>query len=528
MTVANDFVISPKELRTTEIREQFRGYDRDEVDALFERAAATLESLAARARGRATAVAPGTLVTPRELIDGDLREVLRGYHKDTVNDLADRAAATIQLLESRLSNAPARVSTDDPITAEIATVTLSVTEPLGGGADSSRDEPAAEPLDPAEVPTPPAPPEPPGPPAPPEPEVAVVPVALGDRSYEVHVGAGTIGRLRGLLADRRMVAVVSQAEIVKHHGEAVANALDAAGVEAEWFLVDDGESAKTMNTIESLTERLASAGVLRGDAIVAFGGGVVGDVAGFLAAVYHRGIDVVQVPTTLLAMVDSSIGGKTGVNLPQGKNLVGAFHQPKAVLADPSVLFTLSPREYHCGLGEVAKYALMGDDELMATLLGERGRILIRDPQVLSHVIRRSAAMKSGYVAHDEFERSGLRAHLNYGHTLAHAIETVADHALAHGEAVAVGLVFAGALAGAMERIDAASVERHRSLIEGIGLPAVAPAGLSRASLIEVMRRDKKAAGGLTFVLQGPRGLERVDNPPDAALHAAFAAVGIE
>jgi 5-deoxy-5-amino-3-dehydroquinate synthase len=517
--VANDFVISPKELRTTEIREQFRGYDRDEVDALFERAAATLESLAARARGRTPSVAPEVLVTPRELVDGDLREVLRGYHKDTVNDLADRAAATIQLLESRLSNSHVHAGTHDPITAEIATVTSDT--PIVEG-DPSGDTPPDETLDAADLPARP------DPPAPPESDVVVVPVVLGDRSYEVHVGTGTIGRLRSLLAGRRMVAVVSQAEIVKHHGEAVANALDAAGVDAEWFLIDDGEAAKTMNTIENLTERLANAGVLRGDAVVAFGGGVVGDVAGFLAAVYHRGIDVVQVPTTLLAMVDSSIGGKTGVNLPQGKNLVGAFHQPKAVLADPSVLFTLPPREYHCGLGEVAKYALMGDEELSATLLGERGRILIRDPQVLSHVIRRSATTKAGYVAYDEYERRGLRAHLNYGHTLAHAIETVAAHTLAHGEAVAVGLVFAGALAGAMERIDASAVEQHRSLIEGLGLPVIAPPGLSRASLIEVMRRDKKSAGGLTFVLQGPNGLERVDDPPESALHTAFAAVGIE
>ncbi len=520
MTVANDFVISPKELRTAEIREQFRGYDRDEVDALFERAAVTLESLAARARGRGTPVAPAMLITPRELVDGDLREVLRGYHKDTVNDLADRAAATIQLLESRLTISAAPLSADDPITAEITTVTdgtptvgaavtadgsqRSNAQQLGSvDAPDLRNEPAA-------------------------PEAAIVPVVLGDRSYDVHIGSGTIGLLGSLLAGRRMVAVISQAEIVQHHGAAVANALDAAGVDAEWFLVDDGEAAKSMSTVASLSERLADAGMLRGDAVVAFGGGVVGDVAGFVSAVYHRGIDVVQVPTTLLAMVDSAIGGKTGVNLPHGKNLVGAFHQPKTVLADPSVLFTLSPREYHCGLGEVAKYALMGDAELAATLLGERGRILIRDPQILSHVIRRSVAMKAGYVAGDEFERSGLRAHLNYGHTLAHAIETVTDHALAHGEAVAVGLVFAGALAGAMERIDEASVERHRLLIEGIGLPVVAPPGLSRAALIDVMRRDKKAAGGLTFVLQGSRGLERVDDPPEVALDRAFTAVGIE
>jgi 3-dehydroquinate synthetase len=227
-------------------------------------------------------------------------------------------------------------------------------------------------------------------------------------------------------------------------------------------------------------------------------------------------------------MVDSAIGGKTGVNLPLGKNLVGVFHQPRAVLADPTVLATLPDREFRCGLGEVAKYALMGDEELSAILTEEPDTVLQRDPDVLARVVQRSAAIKAGYVVHDEFERTGLRAHLNYGHTLAHAIETVADHALAHGEAVAVGLVFAGALAGALDRIDDAAVERHRTLVEQLGLPSRAPEGLERDALVEVMRRDKKAAGGLTFVLVGPNGLERVDDPPETALSAAFAVVGIE
>jgi 3-dehydroquinate synthetase len=282
-----------------------------------------------------------------------------------------------------------------------------------------------------------------------------------------------------------------------------------------------------MTTVADVCGRMAAAGVLRGDLVVAFGGGIVGDVGGFVASVYHRGLDVIQVPTTLLAMVDSAIGGKTGVNLEQGKNLVGAFHQPRAVLADPAVLATLPGREFRCGLGEVAKYALMGDPELGAILTDELGAVLARDPEVLTRVVRRSAAMKAGFVMHDELERSGLRAHLNYGHTLAHAIETVAGHAYAHGEAVAVGLVFAGALAGALERIDAAAVVHHRDLIEGLGLPSSVPFGVSRDALLEVMRRDKKASGGLTFVLQGPRGLERVDDPPARAIDTALAAVGV-
>ena len=548
MPVTNDFVISPKELRDTDLREQFRGYDKDEVLELFERAACTLEWLAAVARGR-TASAPDNPISPRELVDGDLREVLRGYHKDVVNDLADRAAATIELLQSRIEGAVAAghddpvvvsapeptqpvvettsaiaptpatqademdlltpTSAEEPVTAEVSTITHGAPGVVVPSADAVVGDVATVG---AEI----------------EPGRSVVAVAIAERPYEVHIGSGVHDQLGIVLAGRRRVAVVSQAEVLRHHGEAFASLLDGIGIDSEWFTIDDGERAKSLTTIASLSEQLATNGILRRDAVVAFGGGVVGDVAGFLAATYHRGIDIVQVPTTLLAMVDSAIGGKTGVNLPQGKNLVGAFHQPLAVLADPSTLFTLPIREYHCGLGEVAKYALMGDDVLAELLTTQRGPILVRNPEVLGDVIRRSAAMKADFVARDEFERTGVRAHLNYGHTLAHAIETVAEHALAHGEAVAVGLVFAGALAGALDRIDASAVERHRSIVESLGLPVRAPDGLSSAGLTAVMRRDKKAAGGLTFVLQGPRGLELVDDPPESALQAAFAAVGIE
>lgn len=364
-----------------------------------------------------------------------------------------------------------------------------------------------------------------------------VPVALGDRAYEVVVGPGAIGELATVFAGRSRVAIVSQAAVAAAHAPAVAAALDAAGSDHEMFVMGDGEVAKSLATVDDLCSRFATWGLLRGDAIVALGGGVVGDVAGFAASVYHRGIDVVQVPTTLLAMVDSAIGGKTGVNLRQGKNLVGAFHQPRAVLADPAVLDTLSDREFRCGLGEVAKYALMGDAELLAAVQADREAILARDAAALARVIGRSAAIKADYVAADEFERLGRRVHLNYGHTLAHAIETVAEHALGHGEAVAIGLVFAGALAGALERIDSAAVATHERVVAGLGLPVRAPGGLAlgglvpggvaRADLLTVMGRDKKAAGGLTFVLAGPRGLERVDDPPIAALDVAFAAVGI-
>ncbi len=290
----------------------------------------------------------------------------------------------------------------------------------------------------------------------------------------------------------------------------------------------DGEDAKTLGTVEHLTRALAEWGLLRGDAIVAFGGGVVGDTAGFVAAVYHRGVDVVQVPTTLLAMVDAAIGGKTAVNLPEGKNLVGAFHQPRAVLADPAVLTTLSDREYRCGLGEVVKYALLGDTELAAMLEQRADAVLARDPAVLRAVIARCAAAKAAVVAADEFERTGVRAALNLGHTVGHALEREAAYALAHGEAVAIGLVFAVHLACTLERVPPAEVDRVEQLLRALELPTTAPSGLRADDLLTVMARDKKAAGGLTFVLPGPGGVERVDDPDRAAIGKAFAAIGVE
>jgi len=262
---------------------------------------------------------------------------------------------------------------------------------------------------------------------------------------------------------------------------------------------------------------------LRGDAVVAVGGGVVGDVTGFAASIYYRGVDVVQVPTTLLAMVDAAIGGKTGVNLPEGKNLVGAFHQPLTVLADPSSLDSLPDREYRCGLGEVAKYALMGED-FVSEVASDLAR---RNSVVLENVIVRCAEIKARYVAADEFERTGTRAALNYGHTLAHALETATAHSILHGEAVGIGLVFAGHLAGALERIDPTAVARHEHLVASLGLSTIAPPGLRADDLLELMARDKKSGGGLTFMLAGPSGIERVDNPDPSAVRKAFSAVGV-
>lgn len=347
--------------------------------------------------------------------------------------------------------------------------------------------------------------------------------------YDIVVGSGALGAVVDVVGDRRRVAIVSQAPIARHHAAALTDALDGAEV----FLMGDGEAAKTLATVEDLAGRMARWGLLRDDAIVALGGGVVGDVAGFTAATYHRGVTVVQAPTTLLAMVDAAIGGKTAVNLAEGKNLLGAFHQPAGVLADVTTLATLPEREYTSGLGEVAKYALMGSVVGGVEFDLGHGPPNPTDGAALADLVARCAAIKAAVVTVDPEERRGVRATLNYGHTLAHALEADSTHALSHGEAVAVGLVFALRLAEGLERLDPAVVARSIGMIAGLGLPTALPAGagtdgaLGPAGLMTLMGRDKKARGGLTFMLDGPNGLQRVDDPPVSVIEAALAAVGV-
>ena len=353
-----------------------------------------------------------------------------------------------------------------------------------------------------------------------------VTVDLGARSYDIVVGAAALAELASVLADRRRAVIVTQ-EAQRGHAARVAGLLDAAGIANATFTIGDGEEHKTLATAERLAGELAEWGLLRADAVVAVGGGIVGDVAGFVAATYHRGVAVVQVPTTLLAMVDASIGGKTGVNLPQGKNLVGAFHQPLAVLAEPAVLETLPEREFVCGLAEVAKYAFIGDDELMTLISDRTPQLLTREPAIVETVVARCAAAKARVVEADELERTGARAVLNYGHTLAHALEIAGGHIVRHGEAVAIGMVFAANLAAVLERIGADAVDRQEQLLRGLGLPVEAPAGLAANDIIALMHRDKKADGGLTFMLPGPDGIERVDDPDPAAVAKALAQVGL-
>jgi 3-dehydroquinate synthase len=349
--------------------------------------------------------------------------------------------------------------------------------------------------------------------------------------YDVIIEPGALGRAGDALRGFRRVAVVSQPPVADRYAETVRAGLDA---ESRVFLMGDGEDAKSLATVEELCRAFAAWGLLRGDAVLALGGGVVGDTAGFAAATYYRGVAVLQVPTTLLAMVDAAIGGKTAVNLPEGKNLVGAFHQPVAVVADTDTLATLPDAEYRSGLGEVAKYALLGDvvadrSGLVELLRIESAKVLARDSGVLGDLVARCARIKADYVARDPEERTGVRATLNLGHTFAHALETAGGYGLSHGEAVAIGLVFAGALAGGCERVGPDVVDRYQALPATLGLATEVPGGedLRAEDLLAVMRRDKKASGGLTFVLPGPDGIERVDDPPEHALRYAFASVGI-
>ena len=331
-------------------------------------------------------------------------------------------------------------------------------------------------------------------------------VDLGDRSYPVLVGSGARHRLLEVLpTGARKAAIVRQ--------DNVPVTVDS-GIEQAIFPLDDGEEAKCLESVEQLCRAWARWGLTRADVVVAVGGGVVTDTAGFAAAVYHRGVAVVHVPTTLLGQVDAAIGGKTGVNLPEGKNLVGAFWQPAAVLCDTDTLLTLPPREYRSGLGEMAKYAFLGVAGL---------RDLSLEDSVAACV-----ACKAEVVGGDEREGpSGRRALLNYGHTLAHALETVGRYDVRHGEAVAIGLAFAARLGRRLGRIDSRRVAEHDAVLAGYDLPMLLPPGTDIDEILLVMARDKKAIeGALTFVLDGPEGLEVVRNVGEQAVRDALDEMG--
>jgi 5-deoxy-5-amino-3-dehydroquinate synthase len=331
-----------------------------------------------------------------------------------------------------------------------------------------------------------------------------VTVALGERDYEVVIGAGARHQLAGRIAAQTpgpaMAAVVTQ--------EGIGVDVDP-GIPAVVLEVPDGEPAKSLAVVERLCRAFAREGLSRSDVVVAVGGGVVTDVAGFAAASFHRGTPYVNVSTTLLGQVDAAIGGKTGVNLEEGKNLVGAFWQPKLVLCDTEVLSSLPPREWSSGRGEMAKYALLGGTPGIDVPPGGGLLDLPLDEQVAC-----CAAVKAAVVGADERD-GGRRAILNYGHTLAHALEAAAFDGragadLRHGEAVGIGLVFAASLAHRLGRIGEDRVLLHRQVVGGFDLPAVLPDGADPGQLVDFMARDKKSRHDLTFVLDGPRGVEPI------------------
>jgi 5-deoxy-5-amino-3-dehydroquinate synthase len=344
--------------------------------------------------------------------------------------------------------------------------------------------------------------------------VRTVTVELGPRSYPVVVGPGArLALPEHVPARSRRAALVTQEDL----GIEV-----DPGIEWRRFVVGQGEEAKSLPTVERLCSGMAAWGLSRADVVVGVGGGVVTDVAGFVAAVYLRGVAAIHVATTLVAQIDAAIGGKTGVNLSEGKNLVGAFWQPRAVLCDTDVLATLPRRERLNGLGEMAKYALLGEAGLERLPIEEQ--------------VARAAAIKARLVSVDELDTSGSRALLNYGHTLGHALEWAcvlrrrerpsSAPDLRHGEAVAVGLVFAAVLARVLGRVGEEAVLRHREVVSAYELPSSVPGEITAAELLELMAKDKKAVDGLTFVLDGPRGPEVVPGVATGAVLEALREVG--
>ncbi len=335
-----------------------------------------------------------------------------------------------------------------------------------------------------------------------------------DRSYDILVRPGVIGEIGPTLAGRgvRRTVVLVDAAVEATHGSAVLESLRGEKIDAFTIAVPSGEGSKTVDEAARIWESMARQAVDRQTHVVAVGGGVVGDLAGFVAASFARGLPVWQVPTTLMAQVDSSIGGKTGVNLAAGKNLVGAFWQPLGVFTDIDALATLPDREFRSGLAEVVKYGMILDGEFFSWLEGHAESILARNAGALTTVVERSAAIKADVVEKDEREQNGLRAALNYGHTFAHAFETASGYgAMLHGEAVSIGMHCAARLAESLGRIGPDVVDRQRRLLESLRLPIAAPVrGPSSDSLIAIMLRDKKSvAGKLRFVL--PSRIGRVD-----------------
>jgi 3-dehydroquinate synthase len=363
-------------------------------------------------------------------------------------------------------------------------------------------------------------------------EPIVVPVALGARAYEIIIGRGLLASLgAGIKALRpgAKIAIVTDATVATHHLAATETALKSAGIESAAMVVPPGESSKSYAMFESVCERVIAARIERGDLVLALGGGVIGDLAGFTAACVRRGIDFVQVPTTLLAQVDSSVGGKTGIDSPQGKNLIGVFHQPILVVADTALLDTLSSREFRAGYAEVAKYGLLGDAAFFAWLEAN-WQDVFSGGRAREHAIAVCCRAKAGIVARDERE-TGERALLNLGHTFGHALEAACGFSerLLHGEAISLGMVLAFEFSERKGLTGGAEVARARTHLAAVGLPThmkEVPGGAPPIDqLIDLIAQDKKVKRGkLTFVLVRGIGQAFIEHDVDAAEVRAFLA----
>lgn len=359
----------------------------------------------------------------------------------------------------------------------------------------------------------------------------VVDVELGANSYHIYVGADILpelGRFVERTCGRCRVIMVSDQNVARLYGQTVEKILRQSGGEVHQLKVAPGESSKRMAVVERLYDQLFDFSVERTDALVALGGGVVGDLAGFVAATFKRGIKYVQVPTSLLAMVDSSIGGKTGINHPRGKNMIGSFHQPKLVLADTAVLETLPRRELGCGLAETVKHAVIRDGSFFELLEQNSGAIMKLQGELLSEVVAWNCRIKAQVVSADERE-AGLRRILNFGHTIGHVIETVmADRDFHHGEAVSLGMVAAAGLAVKRGMLTAAQCERIVNLLKVFDLPVVLTGDIPTEQLYRAMQQDKKVeAGKIVFVLPTAIGAcTMVDDLSEAEITAAIESLG--
>jgi 3-dehydroquinate synthase len=358
--------------------------------------------------------------------------------------------------------------------------------------------------------------------------VRKVKVPLGNRSYVIQIGTRLLAQLGDECARHQLgtrCAIITDTNVGREYARPAFNSLARAGFEPSLIIVPAGETAKSIKNVQMCYDRLASHRIERKSFIVALGGGVVGDLAGFVAATYLRGIPFVQVPTTLLSHVDSSVGGKVGVNLKAGKNLVGAFYQPKVVVCDLNTLSTLAPREFRSGLAEVIKYGIIYDAPLFARLEADMPKLLRRDTKTLKQIIARCCEIKAEVVCQDETE-GGLRAILNFGHTVGHALEAVSSYdKYLHGEAIAIGQVAAAKLSADLVDFPEAEVGRIRALFAAAGLPThVKLSSVQRRKLFGAMRLDKKVSDGeIKFVLAKRIGKvvwgQRV---PDAAIQKAL------